>query len=387
MRNTIRITTRGNLFYVINLIIYYYIRKADLIIINNIFKFNDSLIFTLLMLLGELFAGLSIYIYQIILLKKSIKKVKYFNIVLSTFKPKMNRSDNIFKIILLIFFSAFFDFVEFIVATFYIPKFSVVSPTAEYRFGGLIIILGALLCHFNLRIKILKHQFYCLLIIGVCLLIIIILEIIYRTKGFSISEFCYGHILVLTYLFFVPFTDVIEKYLLDFNFINPFLTLMIEAIFGIIFISIYSVKENPFKALKKLYNEPKSGNFGLLIFLLFLYFAFSAGANVYKILTNTLYSPMTKTLAVYILNPFLYIYYFVKENDFMSEGRRNWFYFIINVIIAIFISFFGCIFNEFFVLTCCGLDYETHFYIAERAATEDFSRELSSMHSEEDEDD
>ena len=211
MRNVIRITTRGNLFYVINLIIYYYIRKADLIIINNIYKFNDSLIFTLLMLLGELFAGLSIYIYQIILLKKDIKKVKYFNIVLSTFKPKMNRSDNIFKIILLIFFSAFFDFVEFIVATFYIPKFAVVSPTAEYRFGGLIIILGALLCHFNLRIKILKNQFYCLLIIGICLLIIIILEIIYRSKGFSTSEFCFGHMLVLAYLFFVPFTDVIEK--------------------------------------------------------------------------------------------------------------------------------------------------------------------------------
>lgn len=159
---------------------------------------------------------------------------------------------------------------------------------------------------------------------------------------------------------------------------------MIEAIFGIIFISIFSAKENPFKALKKLYNNSTSGNFGLLIFLLFLYFAFSAGVNVYKILTNTLYSPMAKTLAVYILNPFLYIYYFIKENDFMSGGKRNWFYFIINVIIAVFISFFGCVFNEFFVLSCCGLDYETHFYIAQRAATEDITKELSSIHSEED---
>ena len=52
---------------------------------------------------------------------------------------KMQHSDNIFKIILLLFFTACFDFVEFIVATFYIPKFSVVSSTAEYRFGGFII--------------------------------------------------------------------------------------------------------------------------------------------------------------------------------------------------------------------------------------------------------
>ena len=178
MGNIIKITPRRNLFYIINLIIYYYIRKAVLIIINKTFKFNDSLIFTILMLTGEFFAGLSIYIYQMIFLKKDIKQVKHFNIVFTIFRPKMNRSDNILKIILLLFFSASFDFVEFIVATFYIPKFAVVSPTAEYRFGGLIIILGALLCHFNLKIKLLKHQFYSLVITGICLLIIIILEII-----------------------------------------------------------------------------------------------------------------------------------------------------------------------------------------------------------------
>ena len=385
MGNIIKITPRRNLFYIINLIIYYYIRKAVLIIINKTFKFNDSLIFTILMLTGEFFAGLSIYIYQMIFLKKDIKQVKHFNIVFTIFRPKMNRSDNILKIILLLFFSASFDFVEFIVATFYIPKFAVVSPTAEYRFGGLIIILGALLCHFNLKIKLLKHQFYSLVITGICLLIIIILEIIYRGKGVSVGEFCKGHMLVLAYLFFVPFTDVIEKYLMEFNFVNPFLTLMVEAIFGVMFILIYSAGEDPLKELKKIYKDINSGNFVLLIFLLFLYFAFSGGVNVYKILTNGLYSPMTKTLAVYILNPFLYIYYFIIENDFMSGGKRNWFYFISNVIIAIFISFLGCLFNEYFILSCCNLDYETHFSISKRASNENLDKEImSSSHDDED---
>ena len=385
MGNIIKITPRRNLFYIINLIIYYYIRKAVLIIINKTFKFNDSLIFTILMLTGEFFAGLSIYIYQMIFLKKDIKQVKHFNIVFTIFRPKMNRSDNILKIILLLFFSASFDFVEFIVATFYIPKFAVVSPTAEYRFGGLIIILGALLCHFNLKIKLLKHQFYSLVITGICLLIIIILEIIYRGKGVSVGEFCKGHMLVLAYLFFVPFTDVIEKYLMEFNFVNPFLTLMVEAIFGVMFILIYSAGEDPLKELKKVYKDINLGNFVLLIFLLFLYFAFSGGVNVYKILTNGLYSPMTKTLAVYILNPFLYIYYFIIENDFMSGGKRNWFYFISNVIIAIFISFLGCLFNEYFILSCCNLDYETHFSISKRASNENLDKEImSSSHDDED---
>ena len=385
MGNIIKITPRRNLFYIINLIIYYYIRKAVLIIINKTFKFNDSLIFTILMLTGEFFAGLSIYIYQMIFLKKDIKQVKHFNIVFTIFRPKMNRSDNILKIILLLFFSASFDFVEFIVATFYIPKFAVVSPTAEYRFGGWIIILGALLCHFNLKIKLLKHQFYSLVITGICLLIIIILEIIYRGKGVSVGEFCKGHMLVLAYLFFVPFTDVIEKYLMEFNFVNPFLTLMVEAIFGVMFILIYSAGEDPLKELKKVYKDINLGNFVLLIFLLFLYFAFSGGVNVYKILTNGLYSPMTKTLAVYILNPFLYIYYFIIENDFMSGGKRNWFYFIANVIIAIFISFLGCLFNEYFILSCCNLDYETHFSISKRASNENLDKEImSSSHDDED---
>ena len=103
MGKIIKISTRRNLFYIINLIIHYYLRKVDLIIISKIYNFNGSLILTLLMLLGEFFAGLSIYIYQKILLKKNIKKVKYFNIELAFSKAKMQRSDNIFKIILLLF--------------------------------------------------------------------------------------------------------------------------------------------------------------------------------------------------------------------------------------------------------------------------------------------
>ena len=372
MGNIIKISTRRNLFYVVNVIIYYYLRKADLIIINKVYKFNDSLIFTLLMLCGEFFAGLSIYIYKIIFLKKNIKKTKYFNIAFNYFTPHMKRSDNMFKITILLFFSALFDFVEFIIGTFYLPKYSAVSSTAEYRFGGLIIILSALLCHFNLRIKILKHQFYSLLIIGICFLIIILLEIIFRIKGVSITNFCIGYILVLLNLFFVPFTDIIEKYLMEFNFLSPFLIIMMEGIFGLIFVIIFSLfGENPFTVLKRLYFEYSSGNFALLIFLLFLYFALSAGVNAYKILTNGFYSPMTKTLAGYILNPFLFIYYFSFENDFMSEGKRSWFYFIINVIIALIISFFGCVFNEFLILTFCNLEHETHLFVSKRGHIED----------------
>ena len=371
MAKLIHISIRRNLYYIINLLIHYYLRKVDLIIINTKFQFNDSLIFTFLMFFGEFFAGLSIFLYQHIFLKKDIKTVKHFKIPFSIYKPKMNRTDNIIKIGLLIFFSACFDFVEFVIATFYIPRFEIVSSTAEYRFGGLIIIIGALICHFNLRIKILKHQFYSLIIIGICLAIIIILEIIYRGKGVSFGDFCFAYMLVVGYLIFVPFTDVIEKYLIEFNFINPFLILMIESIFGFIFISIYSAGENLFKNFNEIYSNYSTGEFVLFIFLLFLYFVFSAGTNAYKILTNGLYSPMAKTLAVYVLNPLIFLYYFIIGNDFLSDGERDWFYFIANIIISLIISFLGFVFNEFIILSCCGLEYETHSFVSKRAGDDE----------------
>ena len=66
----IKTSFRRNIIYLIQLFIHYYFRKIDLIIINQIFEFHDSLIFTFLMVLGEFLGGLTIYIYQTKLFKK-----------------------------------------------------------------------------------------------------------------------------------------------------------------------------------------------------------------------------------------------------------------------------------------------------------------------------
>ena len=50
---------------------------------------------------------------------------------------------------------------------------------------------------------------------------------------------------------FIPFMDVIEKYLLEVDYINTFHLLMIEGLFGFIITFIYSFLENPFKEAKK----------------------------------------------------------------------------------------------------------------------------------------
>ena len=368
MKKCIRFYSRRNIFYLTQLVMHYYLRKINLIVINQLYEFNDSLIFTFLMLLGEFFAGLSIYLYQIYFFKnKNVKNAEYFGIKLITRESKMKRPDSYKKIILLIFFTSCFDFMEFVLETFYLPKIEKVSPSANVRLGGVIIIFSSLLCYFNLRLKIFRHQFISLIAIGFCLILIITFEIIFGGKGIPAKEFSLAYFFVFLYLVFVTFTDVVEKYLLEIDLMNPFITLILESIFGLILVLIYSYGENPFKDIANIYEQKSSGEFALLIFLLFLYFAFSAGVNVYKLLSNVLYSPMAKTLAVYILNPFMYIYYYTNEKDFISGEEKNFFYFLINVILAVIISFFGCVYNEFLIIYCCRLDYETHCEIASRA--------------------
>ena len=83
MCGIIHITKRRNLLYVIYLMLSYFLRQVDLIIIRANYKFNDSLIFTFLMLFGEFVGGLPIYIYQRYFLnKREIKKIKYLGIEL-----------------------------------------------------------------------------------------------------------------------------------------------------------------------------------------------------------------------------------------------------------------------------------------------------------------
>ena len=140
------------------------------------------------------------------------------------------------------------------------------------------------------------------------------------------------------------------------------------------FYLFFLLEKNLFNELKSEYEKYDIIKFIFFIILLFLYLAFSAGTNVYKILTNGLYSPMVKTLAIYIFNPILFIYYFILGGDFLSEGERNIFYFMINIILSLIISFFGCVYNEFLVLSFCGLEHETYYEISKRANDQDNAR-------------
>ena len=355
--NLIKIGIRQNLFYLLMLIIFNFLRNIDSIIIDQVVGLKSSLFLTFLMFLGEFLAGITIYSYQMKFLRESIKPKysNYFGIKLIKPKEDISASDKYYKIYFLIFIISYFDFIEFTMKTFYIPKYQYISESLPLRLGSLLTFSSAGLCYLLLRFQFHKHQILSLLIIFICSLIILgfefIIEILYNNK--NIINYIYVLFLVFVNHFFTSFKDVIEKYLLEFNFINAFKLLMIEGIFGCIITFIYFFFQNSLNEIKDIY-EQNTFKFILLI-LCFALFAFlSGGRNAYRVLTNKLYSPMTRTLTDSILDPFLIIFYFFGEKDFTvgEDDKQNIIYFITNLILSIIINFWGCVYNEIIVPFC-----------------------------------
>lgn len=147
---------------------------------------------------------------------------------------------------------------------------------------------------------------------------------------------------------------------------------MMEGMFGFIITSFYSFVENPFKEIidYKLNIKNDIYSFILLIVDLLLYFILCGGKNAYRVLINKIYSPMTKSLTDYFLNPLLLVHYYYYDNEFTIDKEKNFFLFNINLILSIVIVFFGCVYNEILVLFCCGLERDTHRQVAIRAISD-----------------
>ena len=379
MKEWIKIGLRHNLIYILMLIIFNFIRKVDLIVLDKIFEFNTSMLFIIIMFSGEFLAGLIIYKYQIGFLPSKKRNTVNMRLKLISGPSEISPRDSKYKIYFLIFVASLFDFIEFLVSTYYIPQFEYMSKTLEMRLSSFLTLISALFFIYILKFQIFKHQIFSLLIIFICLIIIAISEYFFqhfddeRTKKDFFKELS----LVLGVHFFNSLLDSIEKYLLEYDFVNPFKTLMLEGIFGFILSisSLFIIKDNPYEQIKEKFNKNKNNEIKFILFIicLLIYLPLSGGRNAYRVATNKIYSPMTKTLTDYILNPFFIIYYFLLEDDFTGgkQNKRNIFYFISNLILSIIVVFCGCIYNELLVLFCCNLEYDTHRQVSIRAATKD----------------
>ena len=70
---------------------------------------------------------------------------------------------------------------------------------------------------------------------------------------------------------------------------------------------------------------------------------------------------MARSLAGYFFNPFLSIYYFIRNTE------KNYFYFFINELIGILADIFVCVYNEYIILFCCGFEHDTKDSISQRS--------------------
>ena len=377
---------RNNLKYPLELLIFSFLRDLDNILIDYFFNF-DSLIYMSLMFLGEFFFGLIIYLYQTHFLNKNkgLKVNTYKSIILIRNKENL-AIDSKTKIIFLVFIAGFFDFVQFMMSL-YTPQFLYISGSLISRLAGFLTVFNALFYYYVLKLPIFKHQYISLIIIGICLILVIITEFIFQEINIFLSYGQFSMVFLLNFLlqFCNSMLDSVEKYLFEYNHLNSYLCLLLEGLFGFILSFIHGLFHSPFEEIIEFKKINSTSEFTILIFLLILYLALSGLKNAFRVATTKIYSPMTTTFVEYILNPFYLIYYFCSDNDFITNGNKNYAYFFINLIISLILSFFGFVFNEFIILFCCELEIDTHSQIVTRSIKEEEILNLSEINIDEEE--
>lgn len=380
MVKVIKFALRPNLKYPFQLIIWHLLRKLETILISYLFNFGDSLVYIPLMFIGEFLSGLIFYNYQNKFFKKEKEKEsKEISDTLLHNEIILSYPDSDRKIKILIAFVAYFDWIQFIIYLVTVPKYKYVSNSIVSRLSGILAISSAFFYSYVIKIKIFKHHKFSLAIIGICTIIVIVTEFFFQEINIFFSYWNFIMVFLLSILSQVlnAFLDSIEKYLFEYDYVNPFYALMYEGIYGFFMTFFYFTIPDYLDDIKKVYKTYSAGELILFTFLLLLYIVLCGGRNIFRVITTKIYSPMTRGLTDYFINPIYYIYDYSLGNDFIKKGEKDFNYFLINLIISLIISFCGGVYNEFIVLFCCGLERNTHDQISIRAS--EFHYELNKV--------
>ena len=368
----IKLALRRNLIFPFQMLLWGTLRDFMSYLISHFLEFSNSSILTLLMFIGEFLVGLIFHLLQKRYLSNKIKRNEWDFLNIRLIKQKENIvKENKTKLILIIFTLSFYDFVQFLLSI-EMFKYTNISNSLEQRFGGFFTIYIALFYYYWLKEPLLRHQIFSLIIIGICIFIIIITEIISQEIDIflSYSQFFLALLIILFIQFLCSTIHIVEKYLFDFKNLSPFLTIMLEGLFGFIFTLIYCLFYETYTDIAKFYKINSATKFTFLIICFILYIILSGGKNLFRVVTTKIFNPVTTSFMDYILNPFFIILYFFTVNDFTMNGKKNYAYFILNLIISFVISFSGGVFNEFIILFCCKLEYDTHNQVTNRSIAE-----------------
>ena len=305
----IKIKLRKNLIY---LLIYFICAFIDYnilgILIPEISGFDPLYICIFFYPLENIIGGLVVFLYQKYSLSKK-EKTQYFGIKLIHNKNEVARDGKVKKI-LLVFFAAYFNFYRFLVGAFTSNDY--ITTSMDQKLTTIQIIISTIICIYSFEFKIKKHNKISLITIGIFLFLSISTDIIYIIyyKYMNIRAPIFQYFITLYYYMGYSFNNCIEKYLVDANYMNPFIILMLEGIFEFIMASLCFIKINPFKSFENI-----KCNLALFIFLFILYILLQVIVNIYRIYCNVIYSPMARSLVDYLMNPFINIpkFLFIKD--------------------------------------------------------------------------
>ena len=379
----IKFELRRNLIYPLQYFIWTFLRDILTMFIKHLFEFTDSSEYIPFMFIGEFFAGGIIYLYlKKIMPKKKEKKDQYFMAIKLINNEEDDNDyfapiDNKIKIIILIFFAAFFDSISSYLLAELTWKFKGLSASLGMRLYGFATISASFTYVYALKLPVYRHHKFSLWIIGLCLIVIIVSEYFFQTINLSMTygKLSMAFVYILFSQIFLSSLDSIEKYLFEYDYMNPFVVIMYEGLFGFLLNLFSFIMPDNLKDIKRIYYD-KNKNFALFIFLLIVYIILSGLKNLYKVVSIKIYSPMTKMLTEYFLNPLYFPYYYYVLNDFRNKDDNIYIeYITLNFIIAFIISFFGFVYNEFIILFCCRLEYDTHYQISRRMES-NFQMEL-----------
>ena len=127
----IKFALRRNLIYPLQLLIFSSVRDIEKELLRHFYGFDYSLILTSLMFIGEILAGLIIYLYQKKIIKKKLLLVdKRLSAII--LERKIKTIDGTYKIMFLIFCAGLMDFVQFVLSS-NTPKYINISRSIGSR--------------------------------------------------------------------------------------------------------------------------------------------------------------------------------------------------------------------------------------------------------------
>ena len=261
--------------------------------------------------------------------------------------------------------------IEFLLFSIYLPKLYNISKSLTQRLYGFTTFFSLFFYVYALKLPVYKHHIFSLLIIGICLMAIIGCEFYflntdiftsYKYLSIAIVYIMFGQMLLSCII-------SIEKYLFEYDYMNPFAVLIYEGAIGFLLSFLTLIQQIYYYDFSSVIKDLKAGKIVGFVFMLIGYSILSGGEYLFRLMTTKTFSPMVTTLAEYVLNPLYFIYFYFGLNDFIhkKDGKLNVAYFIINIIISLIISFFGCVYNEFIILFFCGLEVDTHDQVSKRA--------------------